>query len=269
MRSVCSPFYIGDTMRKSPNTVYIGYDPREDVAYEVLKFTIERIAVDNVRVVPIRKDLVERMGIYNRKYDVVDGQSVDRIDGKPFSSDFSFTRFLVPALNMYEGWALYMDCDMYLRTDINELFEEYNMDYYPLYCVKHDYAPENKIKMDGRKQEHYRRKNWSSLILWNCGHQLNKTLTPLEVNTQTGGWLHGFEWLPDKEADIGTIHQEWNWLDGHSPEEIEAKNVHFTTGGPWFKEWKCTRAIDGRYAAEWNGDYTYLAGKGIIEPYDI
>ena len=262
-------FYIGDTMRKSPNTVYIGYDPREDVAYEVLKFTIERIAVDNVRVVPIRKDLVERMGIYNRKYDVVDGQSVDRIDGKPFSSDFSFTRFLVPALNMYEGWALYMDCDMYLRTDINELFEEYNMDYYPLYCVKHDYAPENKIKMDGRKQEHYRRKNWSSLILWNCGHQLNKTLTPLEVNTQTGGWLHGFEWLPDKEADIGTIHQEWNWLDGHSPEEIEAKNVHFTTGGPWFKEWKCTRAIDGRYAAEWNGDYTYLAGKGIIEPYDI
>jgi hypothetical protein len=256
-------------MRKSPNTVYIGYDPREDVAYEVLKFTIERIAVDNVRVVPIRKDLVERMGIYNRKYDVVDGQSVDRIDGKPFSSDFSFTRFLVPALNMYEGWALYMDCDMYLRTDINELFEEYNMDYYPLYCVKHDYAPENKIKMDGRKQEHYRRKNWSSLILWNCGHQLNKKLTPLEVNTQTGGWLHGFEWLPDKEADIGTIHQEWNWLDGHSPEEIEAKNVHFTTGGPWFKEWKCTRAIDGRYAAEWNGDYTYLAGKGIIEPYDI
>ena len=256
-------------MRKSPNTVYIGYDPREDVAYEVLKFTIERIAVDNVRVVPIRKDLVERMGIYNRKYDVVDGQSVDRIDGKPFSSDFSFTRFLVPALNMYEGWALYMDCDMYLRTDINELFEEYNMDYYPLYCVKHDYAPENKIKMDGRKQEHYRRKNWSSLILWNCGHQLNKTLTPLEVNTQTGGWLHGFEWLPDKEADIGTIHQEWNWLDGHSPEEIEAKNVHFTTGGPWFKEWKCTRAIDGRYAAEWNGDYTYLAGKGIIKPYEI
>ena len=100
-------------MRKPPNTVYIGYDPREDVAYEVLKFTIERIAVDNVRVVPIRKDLVERMGIYTRKYDVVDGQSIDRIDGKPFSSDFSFTRFLVPALNMYEGWALYMDCDMF------------------------------------------------------------------------------------------------------------------------------------------------------------
>lgn len=256
-------------MRKSPNTVYIGYDPREEVAYEVLKFTIERIAVDNVTIKPIRKDVVERMGLYNRKHSVKDGQMIDDIDGKPFSTDFSFTRFLVPALNMYQGWALYMDCDMYLRTDINELFEEYNMDYYPLYCVKHQYEPTEEYKMDGRKQETYRRKNWSSLILWNCGHELNKRLTPLEVNTQTGSWLHGFQWLPDKEGDIGSMHQEWNWLDGHSPEEVEAKNVHFTTGGPWFREWKCARDIDGRYASEWNGDYTYLAGKGIIKPYDI
>tara|TARA_R110002110_G_scaffold47011_3_gene141487 strand:- start:788 stop:1300 length:513 start_codon:yes stop_codon:yes gene_type:complete len=170
---------------------------------------------------------------------------------------------------MYQGWALYMDCDMYLRTDINELFEEYKMEYYPAYCVKHKYEPTDEYKMDGRKQEHYRRKNWSSLILWNCGHDLNKKLTPEVVSTQTGSWLHGFEWLPDKDSDIGTIHQEWNWLDGHSPEDMKAKNVHFTTGGPWFKGWKCGRAIDGRYASEWNGDYTYLAGKGIIKPYEI
>ena len=77
-------------MKKSPNTVYIGYDPKEDVAYEVLKFTIERIAVDNVRIVPIKRNLVERMGIYNRKYTVKDGQYIDNIDGKPFSSEFSF-----------------------------------------------------------------------------------------------------------------------------------------------------------------------------------
>ena len=254
-------------MRKPPNTVYIGYDPKEDIAYEVLKFTIERIAVENVRIVPIRRDVVERMGMYNRTYEInSDGQSIDTIDGKPFSSEFSFTRFLVPAMNMYEGWALYMDSDMYLRTDINELFEEYNTDYYPLYCVKHDYAPGDGYKMDGRKQENYRRKNWSSLMLFNCSHELNKRLTPEVVNTMPGGWLHGFEWLPDKDGDIGTIHQEWNWLDGHSPEDIKAKNVHFTTGGPWFKEWKCGRAIDGMYAAEWNGDYTYLAGHGKVQP---
>jgi hypothetical protein len=162
-----------------------------------------------------------------------------------------------------------MDCDMYLRTDINEIFEEYNMDYYPAYCVKHQYEPAEEYKMDGKKQEHYRRKNWSSLILWNCGHDLNRKLTPEVVNTQSGSWLHGFEWLPDKDSDIGTIHQEWNWLDGHSPEDMKAKNVHFTTGGPWFKGWKCGRSIDGIYASEWNGDYTYLAGKGIIEPYEL
>ena len=240
-------------MRKAPNTVYIGYDPKEDIAYEVLKFTIERIAVDNVRIVPIRRDIVEKMGIYNRQHTVVDGQTVDNIDGKPFSSEFSFTRFLVPALNMYEGWALYMDCDMYLRTDINELFEEYKIDYYPLYCV----------------QENYRRKNWSSFMLFNCGHELNKKLTPQVVNSQTGGWLHGFEWLPDKEGDIGTIHEEWNWLDGHSDVDIKAKNVHFTTGGPWFKGWSCNRAQDGMYASEWNGDYTYLAGHGMVKPYEL
>ena len=253
-------------MKKSPNTVYIGYDPKEHTAYEVLKFTIERIAVENVRIVPIKRDVLRRMGMYTRTYNTVNGQMIDTIDAKPFSSEFSFTRFLVPAMNMYEGWALYMDCDMYLRTDINELFEEYNTDYYPFYCVKHDYAPGDGYKMDGRKQENYRRKNWSSLMLFNCGHELNKQLTPEVVNTQTGGWLHGFEWLPDKEADIGTIHQEWNWLDNHSPKEIKAKNVHFTTGGPWFKEWKCSRDIDGMYAAEWNGDYTYLAGHGKIQP---
>jgi len=92
-------------MKKQPNTVYIGYDPREDIAYEVLKFTIERIAVENVRIVVIRRDVVERMGIYKREYDIVDGQHIDKIDGRPFSSEFSFTRFLVPALNMYQGWA--------------------------------------------------------------------------------------------------------------------------------------------------------------------
>ena len=254
-------------MKKQPNTVYIGYDPREDVAYEVLKFTIERIAVDNVRIVPIRRDVVERMCIYNRKYDVVDGQYIDQIDGRPFSTDFSFTRFLVPALNMYQGWALYMDCDMYLRTDINELFEEYNMDYYPLYCVKHEYTPGDGTKMDGRSQANYRRKNWSSLMLWNCGHELNKRLTVHDVNNQPGSWLHGFEWLPEKDSDIGTIDE--NWLDGHSDPELKAKNVHFTTGGPWFKDWQCKRPIDGMYAAEWNGDYTYLAGHGKIKPYEV
>ena len=155
-------------MKKSPNTVYIGYDPKENVAYEVLKFTIERIAVDNVRIVPIKRDVLRRMGMYTRTYSTVNGQMIDTIDAKPFSSEFSFTRFLVPAMNMYEGWALYMDCDMYPRIDINEVFEEYNDDFFPLYCVKHKYEPTNKKKMNGKEQHAYPRKNWSSLIMFNC-----------------------------------------------------------------------------------------------------
>ena len=113
------------------NTVYIGYDPKEDMAYQVLKFSLERIASKPVRVVPIKRDVVKRMGLYRREYTTMDGQDYDTIDGRPFSSEFSFTRFLVPFLNMFEGKALYMDCDMYIRTDVTELFEIYDMKNYP------------------------------------------------------------------------------------------------------------------------------------------
>mgnify|MGYP003678636618 CR=1 FL=1 len=186
--------------KEMTNTVYIGYDSREHTAYEVLKFSIERIATKGVRVVPIKKDVVSRMGLYTRKSNSMGGQSFDEIDGRPFSTDFSFTRFLVPHLNMYQGKALY--------------------NYYPLWCVKHKYEPPKGTKMDGKVQEPYARKNWSSLMMFNCSHHYNEKLTVDAINTQTGRWLHTFQWLPDKEADIGTLPEEWNWLDGHSNEKL-------------------------------------------------
>ena len=252
--------------KHSMNTVYIGYDPKEDTAYEVLKFSIERIATNPVRVVPIKRNIVERMGLYTRKHNTISGQPYDEIDGKPFSTEFSFTRFLVPALNMYEGMALFMDSDMYMRTDVTELFEECSNDYYPLWCVHHKYEPEKGLKMDGKMQEPYRRKNWSSLMMFNCGHELNKNLTIKDINTRSGRWLHGFEWLPDKEADIGSIPEDWNWLDGHSDPKLEAKNVHFTTGGPWFHKWGGSREQDHKYAVEWLKDAKWLQMKNIIDP---
>jgi hypothetical protein len=251
--------------KKSINTVYIGYDPREHAAYEVLKFSIERISMEPVRVLPIKKPIVERMGLYNRKHEILHGQPYDIIDGRPFSTDFSFTRFLIPALNMYEGYALYMDCDMYVRTDISELFEICDNAYYPVWCVHHKYEPKKGMKMDGKAQEPYRRKNWSSLMMFNCGHDLNKRLTVEDVNTKSGRWLHGFEWLPDKEADIGRIPEEWNWLDGHSDVKLEAKNVHFTTGGPWFKDWGPKRDQDTKYGIEWVNDARWLQMNGLLD----
>ena len=240
------------------NTVFIGYDPREKIAATVLEFLIRENSPKPINVKLLRKDILEKMGLYYRKHTTVNEQDIDSIDMRPFSTEFSFSRFLVPALMMYEGWALYMDCDMYLRTDINELFEEYDSDFYPVYCVKHDYNPTDAYKMDGKQQSKYPRKNWSSFMLWNCGHELNRKLTPREVNTQPGSYLHQFQWLPDKDSALGTIHEEWNWLDGHSDEEIKPKNVHFTTGGPWFRGWGSNRATDGLYASEWNQDYSFL-----------
>ena len=247
------------------NSVYIGYDPKEDMAYQVLKFSLERITTKPIRVVPIRLDVVQRMGLYRREFSVMDGQRYDSIDGRPFSTDFSFTRFLVPFLNMFEGKALYMDCDMYMRTDVADLFDICTMDYYPLWCVHHDYEPKTGNKMDNKVQEPYRRKNWSSLILFNCAHEAHKNLTIDDINTRSGRWLHGFEWLPDKEADIGRIPEEWNWLDGHSPEKLEAKNVHFTTGGPWFENWQCRGKVDAKYAVEWTNDARWLQANGMVD----
>ena len=247
------------------NTVYIGYDPKEDMAYQVLKFSLERITTKPIRVVPIRLDVVQRMGLYRREFSVMDGQRYDTIDGRPFSSDFSFTRFLVPFLNMFEGKALYMDCDMYMRTDVSELFDLCSLDYYPLWCVHHKHEPDAGRKMDNKVQESYRRKNWSSLIMFNCAHAAHRNLSLDDVNTRAGRWLHGFEWLPDKEADIGRIPEEWNWLDGHSPEKLEAKNVHFTTGGPWLENWQCRGKVDAKYAVEWTNDARWLQANGMVD----
>ena len=102
------------------NTVYVGYDPKEHTAYEVLKFSLERISTKPVRVIPLRRDILTKIGIYTRKHNSISGQDYDEIDGKPFSTQFSFSRFLIPALNMYEGLALYMDSDMYVRAEDSE-----------------------------------------------------------------------------------------------------------------------------------------------------
>ena len=254
--------------KQNINTVYIGYDPKEHAAYEVLKFSIERIASKPVRVVALKKDIVKRIGMYTRKSSLIDGQPYDEIDGKPFSTEFSFTRFLVPALNMYEGKALFMDSDMYIRADITELFDLCEMDYYALWCVHHKYEPKKGTKMDGKIQEPYHRKNWSSLMMFNCGHEANKKLTPTEVNTKSGLWLHTFGWLPDKEADIGQIPEEWNWLDGHSSVDLEAKNVHFTTGGPWFHKWGPRGGTEGKNATEWCNDAQWLQLNGHLDNKD-
>ena len=206
--------------------VYIGYDSREDLAYQVCSHSIKSKS-NSANIFPLKLSELRKKGIYTRGED------------KLGSTEFTFSRFLVPVLNDYQGWALFCDCDILFLNPVEELFSLTN-DKYAVMCVQHDYTPKGKTKMDGRVQSIYPRKNWSSLVLWNCGHPSNKKVTRDLVNDPetTGKFLHRFSWLEDKE--IGNISHEWNWLVGWYSETSDGspKAIHYTEGGPWFPEYR-------------------------------
>ena len=206
--------------------VYVGYDSREDLAYQVCEFSINKQS-PNASVRPlILKELIEK-NIYTREED------------KLGSTEFTFSRFLVPILNKYEGWALFCDCDVIFLNPLEELFSKAD-DKYAIMCVQHDYTPKEGLKMDGKVQSLYPRKNWSSVVLWNCAHPSNKKITLDLVNNPetTSKFLHRFSWLDDSE--IGSISHEWNWLvDWYTePDDGKPKAIHYTEGGPWFKDYR-------------------------------
>ena len=204
--------------------IFIGYDIREDVAYQVCEHSIHKHQ-PQAEVVPLKQSELRNRGIYTREVDALS------------STEFTFTRFLVPYLAGYQGWAVFADCDFVFVDDIKKLFDQAD-DRYAVMVVKHDYTPKEGIKMDGCKQLPYPRKNWSSMILWNCGHASNQQITPDLVNSQTGQYLHRFQWLDD--AEIGNLDPEWNWLAGwyKEPQDGTPKAIHYTEGGPWFKEYR-------------------------------
>ena len=228
---------------KSESTlnVYIGWDSREDIAYEVCRRSMLARTTHPVKIKSLKRNELKSEGLYNRKEDPL------------ASTEFTYTRFLVPYLNDYKGWALFCDCDFLWLSDVSKLLETVD-NKYAVMCVKHDYRPKEKTKMDGSKQTVYPRKNWSSMVLYNCSHPKNKILTPDLVNTETGAFLHRFQWLNDNE--IGGVHETWNWLEGWSEKPTDGTNpnvIHFTRGGPWFESWK---KVD--YATEWNHEKNLL-----------
>ena len=250
-------------MNEFPN-IYIGYDPKEYSAYHVLVESILDHCSIPVNIIPIKENHMRAINFYRRHYTISNGQKQDALDGRPFSTAFSFSRFLVPFLSRHCGYSIFMDCDMLVRADIAEIFDYANTSDFSInatrkaiYCVHHTYNPPNGTKMDNQKQEQYSRKNWSSFVLWDCSHPQHQMLTLDDVNTKTGWWLHNFQWLKDEQ--IGMLPQEWNWLDGHSPDDMEAKNVHFTRGGPWFEGWKPAQRSDAKYALEWQQLYDQLS----------
>jgi len=213
--------------------VYIGWDSREPIASDVCEYSLQRNSSEPVNVHMLKQDELRSCMLYARPRDV---QS---------STEFTFTRFLVPRLNDYQGWAVFCDCDFLWLGNIQELIAQAD-DRYAVMLVKHDYRPQNTVKMDGKKQEYYPRKNWSSMVLFNCGHPKNAWLTPYHINQATGQELHRFSWLKDEE--IGELKPEWNWLVGwyHQPWDGVPKALHYTEGGPWFENYR-----DCEYADVW------------------
>lgn len=213
-----------------PLAIFIGYDEREHDAYDVCRASLLRHATKPLHIVKLDQAGLRRAGWYRREWRQEGQNRIDLNDLKPFSTDFAFTRFLVPALNLYQGWALFCDCDFLFTRDIAEVFALAD-DRYALMCVKHEHDPVEKTKMGGLVQSRYRRKNWSSLVLWNNAHRENALLTGYVVNEWAGGWLHGFSWLKDK--DIGALPGEWNWLAGvDKPPQQTPAGIHFTLGVP-------------------------------------
>jgi lipopolysaccharide biosynthesis glycosyltransferase len=200
--------------------VFIGYDPREDLAYQVCSHSILRYSRNPISIYPLKQSTLRELGLYSRMSD------------PSASTEFSLTRFLTPYLSAHDGWSLFLDCDFLLTKDVTELALSLDQDR-ALHVVQHDYTPRSAVKMDGAKQTVYPRKNWSSFMLFNGCHPAVKALTPPVVNNQSPAYLHRFEWLNDSE--IGELGQEWNFLVGEysKPENLPCA-IHFTNGGPWF-----------------------------------
>mgnify|MGYP006288619865 FL=1 len=213
--------------------VFIGFDPREAIAYHVCANSIIRHSTKPVSFTPLA---LQNLQDYEEKH----------TDG---SNQFIYSRFLVPHLMNYKGWAIFMDGDMLVRDDIEKLWALRD-ESKAVMVVKHDYKTKMTEKYLGSKNENYPRKNWSSVMLWNCEHMVNRMITPEFVQKATGAQLHRFSWLSDNL--IGELPIEWNWLPDEFGANPDAKLLHYTLGTPSFHDFATTPMGD-----EWHRERIY------------
>lgn len=212
--------------------VYIGYDSREAEAYDIAVASLKRQASISVDVTPLNLDRLAAQGLLRRPTDTR-GHRYDLPSNAPASTEFAISRFLVPLLAQ-TGWALFTDCDVVFLDDVAELFALADPRY-ALMCVQHQHEPTERLKMDRQIQTCYPRKNWSSVMLFNCDHPANRRLSLVDVQERRGFYLHQFYWLADNE--IGALPAEWNWLVNVEPRPAHPKIAHFTLGGPFTPGW--------------------------------
>ena len=212
---------------REPVRLFVGFDRKEAIAHHVFAHSVRRLASRPVSITPL--DLGQLQGYTERHGDV--------------SNEFVYSRFLVPYICGFKGWAIFVDGDMLMRGDISHLWDMRDKSK-AVQVVPHVYETKFPRKYLGAVNENYPRKNWSSVIIWNCEHPANAALTPMMVQAQPGAYLHRFAWLQNSE--IGHLSKHWNWLVGEYDYNAHARLVHFTVGAPCFKEYqRCD------YADEW------------------
>ncbi len=236
--------------------VYIGYDSRQDKSknypdlvnppYSVARHSILKNYKgdeNDLTIQPIKLQDQIDAGLYWRENDPL------------ASTEFTYSRFLVPYLNDYKGIAIFCDSDFLWQCDISELLKYYD-EKYAVMCVKHQHNPPEDTKMDGCIQTHYSRKNWSSLMMFNCSHDDCKNLSVENVNTKEAKYLHRMHWT--KYNSIGSIPPTYNWLEGWYNGNIDPKVIHYTRGGPWHETWI------GDYGQHWIKYYNKINKKQIF-----
>jgi len=222
---------------------FVGYDPREAVAFNVLSHSIHVRASQPVSITLLM--LSQLKGILTRERHPLQ------------STDFSFSRFLTPYLSGYSGWSIFMDCDMLMLDDIANLWRLRD-ERYAVMVVKHDHVPKERTKFLGEPQSQYEKKNWSSVILFN--NAKCRALTPDYVSRASGLELHQFKWLESDDL-IGALPDRWNHLVGYDLPRRDAALVHYTVGGPYFEEYK-----DCEYAEEWRQERERMLRTGFRRP---
>jgi hypothetical protein len=239
-------------------TIWIGFDPREAAAFAVARWSAYRRMSTLLPITGVVLDELQMRGLYRRPIEWREGPAGRRImwdtlSKAPMSTQHANARFLVPHLAK-SGWALFMDGDVLVRTNLCRLFEGLDRSK-ALYCVQHPNMPPEGVKMDGQAQTQYARKNWSSVMLFNCDHEANAALTLGVINAVPGRDLHRFFWLEDEQ--IGALDPGWNWLAGQSRPIENPSIVHFTEGTPDMLGYE-----DGPYTDEWRAWLTSWALAG-------
>lgn len=222
--------------------VFIGYDPREHEAAMVCAATLQEVTHGELVAEFLEVNALRQRGLLTRLRDERGTQDYDLVSNHTYSTRFNISRFLVPIL-CQGGPALFLDCDMVFLRDPRQMLQESltgaAWDEFAVSVVKHDHAPTRTVKMLAQAQNAYPRKNWSSVILFNCDHRANRRLSLWDVNNRHRDELHSFYWLHENlhDPEIGDLSESWNWLVNEQPKPHDVGIAHFTNGGPFNADW--------------------------------